>query len=249
MDVEHLMLDELRIIASEKGFNLSMLEKDYLITYLLYLIRDVKGIFFKGGTALNKIFLDYERLSEDIDFTLTGKLKDVEKEVKNKLKGTIFGKISHGKRTDLFVRLIIHYKLFHEKGTIFIDLNEKANLELKSQKFEIPNFYSEHIPKFEVNCLHKYEMIAEKVMAACDRHKPRDYFDLYWIIKKKLPVSISLIKKKFKNNKKTFTPDLIFKKTDKVFSKWNDDLSALTKSKLSFYDTMKTLKDFFEYRK
>ncbi|MBI5871827.1 nucleotidyl transferase AbiEii/AbiGii toxin family protein [archaeon] len=73
---------------------------------------------------MNKILLNHARLSEDIDFTLTDSLSKVEKEIKEKLKGTKFKKISHDKRVDKFVRLIVHYKLFHDGGTIFIDLNE-----------------------------------------------------------------------------------------------------------------------------
>ena len=58
MDV-NISLDELKIIANKQKFNLILLEKDYLLTYLLYLIKEVKGIYFKGGTALNKIFLNH----------------------------------------------------------------------------------------------------------------------------------------------------------------------------------------------
>ncbi len=243
-----ISLDELKIIANKEKFNLIFLEKDYLLTYLLYLIKDVKGIYFKGGTALNKIFLNHERLSEDLDFTLTKKLSDVEKEIKNKLKNTIFKKITHDKRVENFARLIVHYKLFHENGTIFIDLNKRAELLLKPQKIKIPNFYKEFIPEFDINCLNQKEIIAEKIMATCERYKPRDYFDLYFIIKNNLPISISLIKKKFKKNKKEFTIGLLFKKTNKIFNEWNDDLFKLTKTNPSFHEIMKTLKKFFKYK-
>ena len=47
MDVN---LDELKIIADEQGFNIVLVEKDYLLTYLLYLLRDVQNIYFKGGS-------------------------------------------------------------------------------------------------------------------------------------------------------------------------------------------------------
>ena len=83
-----ITLKDLQDISHKKGFSIELLEKDYLLTNLLYLIRDVKGIYFKGGTALNKIFLNHIRLSEDLDFTLTGKLSSIEKEIKQKLKGT-----------------------------------------------------------------------------------------------------------------------------------------------------------------
>lgn len=248
MDV-NISLDELKIIANKQKFNLILLEKDYLLTYLLYLIKEVKGIYFKGGTALNKIFLNHERLSEDLDFTLTRKLSEVEKEIKDKLEGTIFKKITHDKRVDKFARLIVHYQLFYEKGTIFIDLNQRAKLLLKPEKIKIPHFYKGFIPDFEVNCLNKKEMIAEKIMATCQRYKPRDYCDIYYIIKKKVPIQIDLVKKKFKENKKKFTKELLFKKTSKVFSKWNEDLSGLIKTNLSFMEVIKTLKKYFKYQK
>ena len=241
-------LDELRIIAGEQKFNLVLLEKDYLLTHLLYLIKDVDGIYFKGGTALNKIFLDHERLSEDLDFTLTKKLSVVEKEIREKLKGTIFKKITHDKRVDKFVRLIVHYQLFHEKGTIFIDLNERAKLSLKPQKIKLPHFYKNVIPNFEVNCLNEKEIVAEKIKATIQRYKPRDYFDLYYIIKKKIPMPIGLVKQKFKEDGKEFSKELLFKKANKVFKKWDKDLSSLTKTTPKFIVVIKTLQKSFKYK-
>ena len=242
-----ITLDELKIIADEQGFDIVLLEKDYILTYLLYLIKDVKHIYFKGGTALNKIFLNHERLSEDLDFTLTSKLLDVEKNIKNKIKGTIFTKITHDKRVHKFVRLIVHYKLFHEEGIIFMDLNERAKLLLKTQKIEIPHFYSEQIPKFKIVCLHKNEIIAEKILAMCQRYRPRDYLDIYHIIKRKIPVSMNLVRRKFIEDGKMFSRKLIFKKTNKIFNEWNEDLLRLTKSKPSFKDVIQTLSKFFKY--
>ena len=70
--------------------------KDYYLTLILYLIKDVNGIYFKGGTALNKIFLNHARLSEDIDFTLTineKKIKICEEKIwgfKHKLKKNLY---------------------------------------------------------------------------------------------------------------------------------------------------------------
>ena len=215
---------------------------------MLYLLKDIKGIYFKGGTALNKIFLAHERLSEDLDFTLTGKLENIEKEIKDKLKETIFTKVTHDKRVEKFVRLIIHYRLFHEEGTIFIDLNKRAKLLFEPQKLQIPHFYKDFIPKFKTNCLNKKEIIVEKVMAMCQRYKPRDYVDVYHMIKRKIPIPISLVKRKFKENNSKFIPELIFKKTNKVFRKWDEDLSKLTKTRISFKEIMKVLQKFFKYK-
>ncbi len=60
-----ITLNELKIIADENGFNINLIEKDYLITSLLYLLKDINGVYFKGGTAINKILLNHARLSEE----------------------------------------------------------------------------------------------------------------------------------------------------------------------------------------
>jgi predicted nucleotidyltransferase component of viral defense system len=72
---KELTRDELNVILGEKRFKKSLIVKDYHITILLYLMRDLKGVYFKGGTALQLAFLNHSRISEDIDFTLTRPLK------------------------------------------------------------------------------------------------------------------------------------------------------------------------------
>src|SRR3989338_3995351 len=119
-----ITFEELKIIAGQKRFIERMIEKDYLLTKLLYLLKDIDGMYFKGGTAIHKIFLNHERLSEDLDFTLTKPIKKIEEEIKEKLEGSIFKEITYDKKVDRFTRMVVHYKLFHEKGTIFLDLNE-----------------------------------------------------------------------------------------------------------------------------
>lgn len=149
-----ITFEELKILAGEKGFVLPMLEKDYVITKLLYLLKDIRGCYFKGGTAMNKIFLDYARLSEDIDLSLTRNINVVEKDIRKALREF---KVTHDKRVSQFVRLIVHYKIFHGDGTVFIDLNERAKLETKPESRNIPHFYRGYIPEFSFMTLSKEE--------------------------------------------------------------------------------------------
>jgi len=242
-----LSLDELKIIANKKRLDIVMIEKDYLLTHLLYLINDIDNIYFKGGTALNKIFLNHERLSEDLDFTVTDDLIKIENEIKSRLKGTIFSKITYDKKVDKFVRLVIHYKLFHEKGTIFMDLNQRARVYLKPEEYEVKHFYSD-LPKFNVKTLNIKELIAEKISALIQRYAPRDYYDIYNIIKKGLPIDIKLVKRKFKDYKVDYDIDRIFRRGNKVYSKWDSDLLPLTSTKPDFKEVMKVLVEFFKYR-
>jgi len=54
---EELVGKELDSISAKTGFKKELIIKDYYITILLYLLKDIKGIYFKGGTALNKTIL------------------------------------------------------------------------------------------------------------------------------------------------------------------------------------------------
>jgi len=63
-------------IAKRERLPLGIVEKDYVLTYVLKKIygselRD--KLVFKGGTALHKLYL-HERMSIDLDFTVIGKL-------------------------------------------------------------------------------------------------------------------------------------------------------------------------------
>lgn len=243
-----ITLDELKVIAGDKNFNIRLIEKDYLLTQLLYLLRDIDGIYFKGGTALNKIFLNHARLSEDLDFTTTKKVTEIEEQIRAKLKGTKFNKITHDKRVEKFTRLIVHYKLFHEEGTIFIDLNQRAKLNQKPEKHAIKHFYPEFIPEFSVNTLSKEEVIAEKVSAAISRNAPRDHFDLYTISSHKIPINQKLVKEKCKQSGQEFSIIRIFKNANKLKNKWDEDVSQLLPTETSFIQVMKTLAKHFKYK-
>ncbi|MGM0568039.1 MAG: nucleotidyl transferase AbiEii/AbiGii toxin family protein [Elusimicrobiota bacterium] len=59
-------------VAQEQGFRQEIIEKDFYLTLVLnHIYSDLgKNLVFKGGTLLNKMHLNYHRLSEDLDFTL-----------------------------------------------------------------------------------------------------------------------------------------------------------------------------------
>ena len=184
--IKELKENEFEQIIVEKGFNRSLLIKDYYLTIILYLIKDIKGLYFKGGTALQKTLLGYTRISEDIDFSINRSLNEVKKEIKKTINDSkIFENITKDKDIDGFTRLIIPYKTNLGKDKIFIDLNMRGKIILEPEKIDMKHFYS-NIPKFKFSCLNKKEMVAEKVAAAIGRNKPRDHYDIYQIIKQSL---------------------------------------------------------------
>src|SRR3989338_9225821 len=77
-------------------FSARLLEKDYHLTRILHKIceKTMKNLVFKGGTCLNKCYLGFYRLSEDLDFVYN---RDVKGLTKLRIK-----KILDGLRRELF---------------------------------------------------------------------------------------------------------------------------------------------------
>ncbi|MBU1199629.1 MAG: nucleotidyl transferase AbiEii/AbiGii toxin family protein [Nanoarchaeota archaeon] len=239
---------ELGLIIAEKGFEKELLIKDYHITILLFLMKELNGLYFKGGTALQMTMLDHIRISEDIDFTVTKPIKEVKKEIIFEIKKSkTFGKITQDKDVDKFTRLIVPYKSNIGEGTIYIDLNERAKLLTKPEMLKMKHLYP-NIPDFSFSCLSKEEMIAEKIAAAIGRNKPRDHYDIYRIIKAKLPINIELVKKKCRQSGYEFDIVRMFNKAKTLHNRWNEDMIPLMAEEVEFKDVMKTLAEYFNLK-
>ena len=59
------------VLAAKYKFRTGIIEKDFYITVILNSVNEKlsENIILKGGTLLNKIYFNYKRLSEDLDFT------------------------------------------------------------------------------------------------------------------------------------------------------------------------------------
>ncbi|MEJ2742933.1 MAG: nucleotidyl transferase AbiEii/AbiGii toxin family protein [Gammaproteobacteria bacterium] len=66
--------DEILSVADETGLTSAVVEKDYVLGWLLAAIHQnavfSDGWVFKGGTCLKKGYFETYRFSEDLDFTL-----------------------------------------------------------------------------------------------------------------------------------------------------------------------------------
>ena len=65
---------EINKVATERKVNDRQIEKDYVLSWVLYAISKSenisKALVFKGGTVLKKAYIHDYRFSEDLDFTL-----------------------------------------------------------------------------------------------------------------------------------------------------------------------------------
>ncbi len=220
------------VIAQKYNFRFETIEKDYYLTLVLNNIESHLSdkIVFKGGTLLNKIHLNYHRLSEDIDFTY---LSDVDLDTRSKRSRAITP--IREKVADL-LRLIelksekpegegfnnsTQY-VFNISYPSFItgkDENIKLEISLRQTPIDKPvynvitHFYQDPftgedlIPKNKILSLSLNEAVAEKLKAAITRQDVaiRDYYDLWYISEAKFDFKdrqfISIFKKKLEAEK------------------------------------------------
>ena len=248
-EIKRIPAIEFEVIIGRTNFLREKLVKDYYLTLILYLIKDVEGIYFKGGTALNKIFLNHARLSEDLDFTLTRNEKEVKEEISKILINYSFIKdITEGKNVDGFLRMIIKCTSEIGESEIFIDLNQRGKLLLPSEFYEINHFYSPFIPDFSIKTLAKEELIAEKVAATIGRNKPRDHYDIYQIIHAGMPINIELVKKKCAESGDEFYIIKMFNKAKTLKNRWDKDMISLISEEITFQEIIKFLSKHFKLK-
>lgn len=246
-EIKIISENRLRYLAGEKGLNLIYLEKDYFLTLLLYLIRDVGGLCFKGGTALNKIFLEHARLSEDLDFSCTGDAGEVKRhiiEVLGENKKIFPGHEFDNEGEDFFRMIVLYRSFFSGKDRIVLDVNMKASVIHEPREQKVPHFYEE-IPEFGVKTLDIDELFAEKVRALITLNQPRDYFDVYMLLENGYKIDFDMVKAKVEDANEAFDVGRVFKNAQKIYSKWDVDIGQLTNRPVDFLTVMKRLNGEF----
>jgi len=160
----------------------------------------------------------------------------------------LFTKIGTDRKTDKFIRIQVHYKSYlWENEYINIDLNAHAKIHLKPEKRHAKHFYEE-IPKFSVTMLNQKELVAEKICALFQRNQPRDYFDAYQIIKSNQKISLKLVKTKLKDAGQQYKADKIFKNANKIYSKWEQEITSLTNKPVTYKTAINTIAKQFKYK-
>jgi len=100
------------------------------------------------------------------------------------------------------------------------------------------------IPSFEVFVMPAEEILAEKIKAIFKRDKPRDVYDLWFLLKKGTRINLSLINKKLHNK---FNYPFFIKRLDEKRKTWKQDLERLIIGSLPSFEQIK--KDITKYLK
>lgn len=192
----------------------------------LYVEKASKDLFFKGGTAI-RFLLNSFRFSEDLDFTSILSQDEVEKTLarvfsffeKNASEKIAFKK---EKVFEKFAKNSIRYKfLFLPKNSkqflsIKIDVSFREK-PLSKDETVISSFDYPLSPYPLVVHLSFEEIFAEKIRALLTRTKPRDLFDVWFLLTKKVNLNEKMINKKlgfYKNLNLKFNKKLIIKRVE-----------------------------------
>lgn len=150
----------------------------------LYKNKETQNLFFKGGTALRFIYQS-PRFSTDLDFTGVGfGLSQIEalfvKTLSEIEKIGIHIDFKETKLTGGGYLGLIHYELFDFKEDMKFEISLRKSKKIEG---ELMTIIGDFIIPYTVVYLSARELVKEKIQALLERGKPRDYYDLYFLLR------------------------------------------------------------------
>jgi predicted nucleotidyltransferase component of viral defense system len=195
MKVDLLNRAQLSIINKNNfRYPLSIAEKDYMLGIVLGILYESSvrdKLVFKGGSALHHLYLNQLRFSEDLDFTVLGKI--TLDEVKEILGNYEFLKV----KEEFVSRFTIKIGKLQYQGPLGLANWIKLNFDLAGNVFKKP-IWREHKNIFglqlKVLSMGVEEIVAEKIRAIFERARYRDFYDLTMTFKKYQLYKMSIYK-------------------------------------------------------
>ncbi|MCF8298742.1 MAG: nucleotidyl transferase AbiEii/AbiGii toxin family protein [Saprospiraceae bacterium] len=190
---------EIDKIAIKKGVRAKQIEKDYVISWVLWgITRNEflnKNLVFKGGTCLKKMYFEDYPYSEDMDFTLRDNNVKDEEILENFRR--IFEKVYEESRIKVNIiedtidnhedsgslKFKMSYKATHGTDEIKIDVTRGEKIEFDVEHRIMLNKFSD-LDEDEtlIHCYSLEEVLIEKITALMGRTIPRDLYDFYYLI-------------------------------------------------------------------
>jgi predicted nucleotidyltransferase component of viral defense system len=179
--------------ARERNLSLVMIEKDYVLGWVLFGFSRLPYLVFKGGTALSKIYFPGTwRLSEDLDFSMIeGDWEDLKRLLPGLLKGLVKEsgidfRLANEFGNPGYLQLKIQYGGPIGRNWVKVDLR-KDDLVDEPEEKKIARSYSDY-PDFSFRVESLAEICASKIRTLIERKKCRDYFDLWKLLSLEIDV-------------------------------------------------------------
>jgi hypothetical protein len=243
------MIDEQTLIELAGRFRDSrQLERDYLLTLLLYNICSVfsNELIFKGGTAL-KYFYGLGRFSGDLDFSYAGtsdtpSRKSINDKISIAVKSfgmqyEVASQVRRAKKENgvvLGINYVIRVagplnKTLSQLQNINVDISLRNDIIEKPVLKYLSPIYPD-ITTFSVPTMAPEEILAEKIAAIIERDKMRDIYDAYYLVEvKKIRYEKRLLLKKLEKRNEKFDDNILKQKIGIILNKmkWKSELSYL----------------------
>lgn len=191
--------DQLRLLAAEWQLSEEVVEKDYVLGWLLWGIARNATLStnwtFKGGTCLKKCYLETYRFSEDLDFTVSVNGPLTEPEALPILR-SVLDEVHQASGVDFSGRqplIRMRPNGWSAEGAIYytgprgapgvarvkLDLTRNEIIVQPPVLRPISHPYYDELPApREIRCYAFEELFAEKLRAMGERSRPRDLYDI-----------------------------------------------------------------------
>jgi predicted nucleotidyltransferase component of viral defense system len=191
---------EINKIATQNRVSDRQIEKDYVISWLLFAISKnkilSKALVFKGGTVLKKAYFEDYRFSEDLDFTIIDESisnEQIFEEFNNcfdfiKEEANIDMRIERKKWTihesespQFYIDYVASLQGGMGSRDLKIDITRGEILETAFETKTIFRTYSDLDENFALQCYSLAEVLIEKMTALMGRTEPRDLYDFWYL--------------------------------------------------------------------
>lgn len=177
-----------KLVAKYQTNALNVRREYFQHLFLSYFYQQPKSecIYFKGGTNL-RVLYHSPRFSEDLDFNCAFvNFSEIEELMLNTLhqmeKENMSFILKEAKQTSGGFLAIVSFESFNNPIDIQIEISQR-NEEKKGETMAISNDY---IPFYNVISVTENQLVFEKIRALLARKKPRDFYDLYFILRKQM---------------------------------------------------------------
>lgn len=212
-----IRLVDIQKTAAKAGVREQTIEKDYVLSWLLLCLPDVKllkdNFIFKGGTALRKIYFPDWRYSEDLDFTLKEPASQSKiTEALSSLCGSVNRKSGIAlnpaetqqdemQKTGSLVTYLSYVGPMQRtsaprKLKLDMTLDEKVIVPPVRRKIHAEYADQKNV-KREILVYPLEELCAEKMRSILQRREPRDLYDVWKILKQDEELDASVVKNIF----------------------------------------------------
>ncbi|MBK9634944.1 MAG: nucleotidyl transferase AbiEii/AbiGii toxin family protein [Bacteroidetes bacterium] len=189
---------EIQQKANAVGVRDQQIEKDYILSWILFGIAKheqiSKGIVFKGGTVLKKVYFEDYRFSEDLDFTV------LNAEISNEQIFSWFNEVFEFIKDEANIPLDIIDNNEHEDGGINfyisyigplggqgnnkrvkVDISRSEQLVFEPVMNDVIIGYTD-LEEHQLLCYPLEEVLVEKMRSVMQRMQARDFYDIWYLL-------------------------------------------------------------------